>query len=125
MKNIDEKNKEIEETKKKLSKHLNLIDESKKSVAQYLIAEIAFMSCILQELKLSILTNGLTDEYQNGANQSGIKQSANLQAYNSTAKTYNTIFKQFIELFDKTAQKALSHDDEFMQFMAKSKSIKK
>lgn len=102
-----------------------LIDESKQGTAKYLIDELAFMSCVLNDLKRDILDCGLTEEYQNGANQNGMKQSASLQAYNSTAKTYNTMFKQFIELFDKAQQKAVTADDEFAQFMVKSKSIKK
>ena len=33
----------------------------------------------------------MTDSYQNGANQSGTKASADLQAYNSLAKVYNAL----------------------------------
>ena len=39
----------------------------------------------------SINENGVTDSYQNGANQSGTKASADLQAYNSLAKVYNAL----------------------------------
>jgi len=36
----------------------------------------------------------VTDQYQNGANQSGTKASADLQAYNSLAKVYNALMEK-------------------------------
>ena len=51
----------------------------------------AFMKVTLEDLQQAINENGVTDEYQNGANQSGTKASADLQAYNSLAKVYNAL----------------------------------
>ena len=47
----------------------------------------------LDELQEAINQNGATDEYQNGANQFGSKASAELQAYNTTVKNYNSLMK--------------------------------
>ena len=56
-----------------------------------LLQNAAFMCVTLQDLQLAINENGVTDNYQNGANQSGTKASADLQAYNSLAKVYNAL----------------------------------
>ena len=51
------------------------------------------MKVTLEDLQESIIMQGTTDEYQNGANQHGIKQSAQLQAYNSLIKNYANVIK--------------------------------
>ena len=56
-----------------------------------LLQNAAFMCVTLQDLQESINENGMTEEYRNGANQSGTKASADLQAYNSLAKVYNAL----------------------------------
>ena len=56
-----------------------------------LLQNAAFMCVTLQDLQEAINENGVTDNYQNGANQSGTKASADLQAYNSLAKVYNAL----------------------------------
>ena len=56
-----------------------------------LLQNAAFMKVTLEDLQESINQNGVTDSYQNGANQSGMKASADLQAYNSLAKVYNAL----------------------------------
>ena len=56
-----------------------------------LLRQAAFLCVTLEDLAEEISAEGATDEYQNGANQFGKKASAALQAYNQTAKTYNTL----------------------------------
>jgi hypothetical protein len=56
-----------------------------------LLQNAAFMKVTLEDLQVAINENGVTDQYQNGANQSGTKASADLQAYNSLAKVYNAL----------------------------------
>ena len=56
-----------------------------------LLQNAAFMKITLEDLQKAINENGVTDEYQNGANQNGTKASADLQAYNSLAKVYNAL----------------------------------
>lgn len=56
-----------------------------------LLQNAAFMKVTLEDLQCQINENGVTDQYQNGANQSGTKASADLQAYNSLAKVYNAL----------------------------------
>jgi len=56
-----------------------------------LLQNAAFMKVTLEDLQAAINQNGVTDVYQNGANQSGTKASADLQAYNSLAKVYTAL----------------------------------
>lgn len=56
-----------------------------------LLQNAAFMKVTLEDLQGAINQNGVTDVYQNGANQSGTKASADLQAYNSLAKVYTAL----------------------------------
>ena len=56
-----------------------------------LLQNAAFMKVTLEDLQEAINQNGVTDVYQNGANQSGTKASADLQAYNSLAKVYTAL----------------------------------
>ena len=51
------------------------------------------MRATLEDLQEEVNTYGTTEEYQNGPNQSGFKQSAALQAYNATVKNYNATIK--------------------------------
>ena len=49
------------------------------------------MKVTLEDLQEAINENGVTEEYQNGANQRGIKQSATLQSYNALIKNYASV----------------------------------
>ena len=65
--------------------------ENELSFCDPLLQNAAFMKVTLEDLQQAINENGVTDSYQNGANQSGMKASADLQAYNSLAKVYNAL----------------------------------
>ena len=67
------------------------LPENELSFCDPLLQNAAFMKVTLEDLQESINENGVTDNYQNGANQSGTKASADLQAYNSLAKVYNAL----------------------------------
>lgn len=58
-----------------------------------LLQNAAFMAITLEDLQETINAEGATDEYQNGANQRGMKQSATLQGYNALIKNYTTVIK--------------------------------
>ena len=71
-----------------------------------LLQNAAFMCVTLQDLQLAINENGVTDEYRNGANQSGTKASADLQAYNSLAKVYNALMDKLSAKLPKDVKKS-------------------
>lgn len=67
------------------------LPEKKRIIAEPLIKNAAFMEIELEDLQEIIAVEGASEDYQNGANQHGRKASADLQAYNSLIKSYNTV----------------------------------
>ena len=67
------------------------LPEKKLAIAEHLIKNAAFMEIELEDLQEIIARNGASEDYQNGSNQYGRKASADLQAYNSLVKSYNTV----------------------------------
>lgn len=74
------------------------VDANQKAIVAPLLQNAAFMKVTLEDLKEVINTEGVTEEYQNGANQRGVKQSAALQSYNSLIKNYASVIKTLSQL---------------------------
>ena len=70
-------------------------------LARPLIDNAVFIESQLEELQHEIRANGTTDEYKNGNNQYGTKQSASVQSYNALVKSYNMISQRLAELMPK------------------------
>lgn len=115
----------ITNKKKTLSKHIDKLDDAKKDIAKDIIENLAFQMCALTELMELIIINGFTEEYKNGENQYGTKQSSNVATYNKIMTTYNQTTKMFVSLFAKDDKEELSKDLEFGQFIGKAKAIKR
>ena len=77
----------------RISVYFEDVDANQRAIVTPLLQNAAFMKVTLEDLQESINMGGATDEYQNGANQHGIKQSAQLQAYNSLIKNYASVIK--------------------------------
>ena len=69
------------------------LPEEKLAVVQPLIENAAFMKTTLEDLQEQIQKEGPVEIYTNGANQSGKKQSAAVQAYNAIMKNYTAVIK--------------------------------
>lgn len=69
------------------------LPEEKLAVAQPLVQNASFMRIALEDLQEQIQAEGPVEIYTNGANQSGKKQSAAMQAYNATMKVYASVIK--------------------------------
>jgi hypothetical protein len=80
----------------KLKKLFCGLPENEKLFIQPLLENAAFMRATLDELQIKIRLEGATDEYQNGANQCGVKISAAIQAYNQLMKTYHTLMDKLM-----------------------------
>ena len=85
------KDQRIREEYARMKELFSAMPENELRFCDPLLQNAAFMCVTLQDLQLAINENGVTDNYQNGANQSGTKASADLQAYNSLAKVYNAL----------------------------------
>lgn len=91
------KEKRIEERKQVFLGVFSSMDADRLKAIQPLIDNVCFMSVVLEDLSKEILEKGVTDKYQNGANQYGIKKSAEVETYNVMVKNFSTLMKQIID----------------------------
>ena len=89
------------------------LSEEKMSLALPLIENAVFIEFQLEKLQKIIEKDGFTDDYQNGNNQFGKKQSADVQSYNALVKSYNMINTRLEGMLPK-AQKPKSKLGELM-----------
>ena len=104
---------QIDEEKDQMLKLFEGNDAATLELIKPLIQNAVFMQHTLRELQKSILESGYTEDYMNGANQHGIKISANVQAYNSMVKNYNVIIGKLSKYVSGG-----SVPDELEEFMA-------
>lgn len=90
----------------KLNELYRDLSKNKLKLLAPLIQNAAFMKVTLEELQETINAEGATDEYCNGANQFGRKQSANIQAYNSLIKNYNAVIDRLEKLLPAEVKKS-------------------
>ena len=76
-----EKEAAIKKEERRLKRLFAKIDDSKKKLVFSTIADVAFLTVIMQKLREKILKEGTTCEYKNGENQYGTKQSPDAQLY--------------------------------------------
>lgn len=74
------------------------IDDDKLNIALDLIRDIAYMTISTNILKAEVDEYGMTEEYQNGANQRGRKKSASFEAYLNMTKQKSALIKQLTDL---------------------------
>lgn len=92
------KEKRINEELEILKKYFEAVDENQRTLVSSLLQNAAFMKVTLEDLQEIINAEGVTEVYQNGANQHGMKQSATLQSYNSLIKNYASVIKTLSHL---------------------------
>ena len=78
----------IKSEKRKLSGIYTRLDKKTRKAVDPLIDQAAFMAASLYELKEIINEKGYTEEYQNGANQKGVKKCSEVEIYNAMIKNY-------------------------------------
>ena len=105
--NYDGKTKEeiIKAEKRKLAGIYTRLDKKTKRSVDSLMDEAAFMAASLYELRKIIDEKGYTEEYQNGANQKGIKKCSEVEIYNTMIKNYSSVVKQLTDLLPKDQEK--------------------
>lgn len=102
--------------KRKLGGIYKKLDEKTKKATENLVEEAAFMGASLHELRQKIAEKGYTEEYQNGANQKGVKKSAEVEIYNTMIKNYMAVIKQLTDLVPKE-RVATKTNDGFEDFV--------
>ena len=81
-----------------------LLDSNTYTIAEGLISNAAFMSVTLNKLQQDIAINGVSEVYQNGSNQSGIKESTSIKVYNNMIRSYTSVVKNLIGLVPEDKQ---------------------
>ncbi len=82
----------------RLKKVFKDLDKNKLSTVESLIRNAAFMAVSLEDLQEIINKDGYTEEYQNGANQKGVKQSEAVKTHIAMTKNHAAIIKQLVDL---------------------------
>lgn len=82
----------------RLKKIFKKLDENQLKVVMPLIERAAFLTVSLEDLENLINDEGYTDTYQNGKNQSGKKQSANVITHISMTKNLTSILTKLCDL---------------------------
>jgi len=96
--------KRIKKEYRELKKTFAGIDSNKMELVDRLIQRAAFMKIQMEDLEKSIDAEGWTEEYQNGANQTGVKKSSSAEVYLQLSKQYPTIIKQLTDLVPAAAK---------------------
>lgn len=108
----------IKSEKRKLAGIYTRLDKKTKKAVDSLVDEAAFMAASLYELRKTIDKKGYTEEYQNGANQKGVKKCSEVEIYNTMIKNYSAIVKQLTDLIPKEqAKSAQNVSDGFEDFI--------
>ena len=97
-KKIYTKEEKIKKETRRLKKIFMYLDKNKAASVQPLINTAAFIIVSLDELQNIINEEGYTQEYQNGANQKGIKQTAELRSHIDMTRNLSGIMKQLVDL---------------------------
>ena len=107
----------ISAEKRKLSGIYSKLETKTKKSVSSLIDNAAFMAASLWELRRDINAEGYTEEYHNGANQSGVKRSAKVDIYIQLEKNYASVIKQLTDLLPKEDKLKGKKDDGFENFV--------
>lgn len=101
--NLEKKDKEkrILEKVEELTKTFEKLNKNTQSIVYPMIQKVAFMSVTLDDLQDDINQNGITERYQNGEHQFGIKKTISVDIYNTMIKNYSALMKQLTELLQK------------------------
>ena len=110
----EEKNKKIRKEKKKLKTIFKKVPDEKQKLVEKLVDNAAYLAIELDELREHILLNGIREEYKNGENQYGYKESVENKTYKDYIKQYTTIIKQLNDMLPQGEK--INPDDEFENF---------
>lgn len=117
-----EKKKRIKKEINRLKKLFRDIDANKKKLVESTIADVAFMAITMQDLQETIIREGTTCEYKNGANQYGTKQSPEMQVYTQLSQKHTSAMKILLDCLPKS-EKAATKSDGFDDFVNEREDV--
>ncbi len=115
--NYLEKSKQIKKDEKRLKSLFKEIDGNKKKLVLTTIADVAFMTVTMRDLRETIIREGTTAVYKNGENQYGTKQSPESQMYLQLSQKLTQAMKILIDCMPKTQKTNTTPEDDFDDFV--------
>lgn len=115
--NYLEKSKQIKKEETRLKGLFKEIDGNKKKLVLTTIADVAFMTVTMRDLRETIIREGTTAVYKNGENQYGTKQSPESQMYLQLSQKLTQAMKILIDCMPKTQNKNITPEDDFDEFV--------
>lgn len=91
------------------------LSTGKKKLIKKAIEQAVHMEFQLDELQIALEKVGFVEEYQNGNNQYGKKESTESKAYNQLMKNYTAVVKILLAELPRTTP--VDEDDEFKEFL--------
>ncbi len=104
--------------KKRISEYNKIFKDlstEKKKLMKKAIEQAVHMEFQLDELQMALEKVGFVEEYQNGNNQYGKKESTESKAYNQLMKNYTAVVKILLAELPRTTP--VDEDDEFKEFL--------
>lgn len=119
------KTKEIKKEESRLKRLFKEIDENKKKLVYATIADVAFLTVTMKDLRENIIRTGTTVRYKNGENQYGTKQSPDAQLYLQMSQKLTQAMKILTECMPKPAPKETvkGNEDDFVNFVRNREDI--
>ena len=115
--NYLEKSKQIKKEETRLTSLFKEIDGNKKKLVLTTIADVAFMTVTMRDLRETIIREGTTAVYKNGENQYGTKQSPESQMYLQLSQKLTQAMKILIDCMPKTQKTNTTPEDDFDDFV--------
>lgn len=113
-----EKTKRIKKEEARIKRLFKDIEENRKKLVFTTIADVAFMTVTMQDLRDTIIREGTTATYKNGENQYGTKQSPEAQMYLQLSQKLTQAMKILVDCMPKPEKKTTAPEDDFDNFVA-------
>lgn len=114
---------QIKKEEARLRRLFREIDANKKKLVNATIADVAFMTITMQDLREAIIRQGTTVNYKNGANQYGTKQSPDAQLYIQLSQKLTQAMKILVDCLPKTERPKPGPLDDFDDFVNKREDV--
>ena len=111
-----DKQRRIKKEEARLRRLFAKIDRAKKNLVNTTIADVAFMTITMEDLRENIIREGTTIQYKNGENQYGTKQSPDAQLYLQMSQKQTAAMKILMDCMPKT-EKPIEVTDDFDDFL--------
>ena len=101
---LETKEERIQKELDRISQVFESVPDNERTVIDPLLQNCAFMKVTLEDLQEEINRDGVSESYQNGANQSGQKENSRLKSYNRLIKNFESVTKTVMKYLPEDAR---------------------